>query len=108
MTLYSGISFKKTIKYQLDFPEPAGGWQGLYLTYDQMVKKIQTLRHDSQGRYGRGLYARLYAKDAYYRDVWDVFGDRTNAKASVMAAGVVNAARHLLDVYVNRGSIYTH
>ena len=106
MNLYSGISFNKTIKYTLDFPDPVEGWEGLYLTFDQMARKIRAIRSDKFGEHGNGIYGHLFQKDAYYRDVYKAF--RHSKYANELTNTILATGRQALDTYVNTGDVYTH
>ena len=72
------------MNWGLDFPDPVGGFGGMFLTRADTEALIAAIAADTGGKNGTGIYGQLYQQDTYYRDVWDAFADVTNAKAAAL------------------------
>jgi hypothetical protein len=102
--LHSGAAqFWKQIDQSLDFPDPPGGFNGMYLSRADTEALIAAIESD-QG--ARSLYMRLYNQDSYYRRVWDAFADETNAKATELVQWCFDLTAQAVNVYVNLGEIH--
>jgi hypothetical protein len=102
--LHSGTAqFYKQIDQGLDFPDPVGGFPGMYLTRTDMEALITNIENNQ----GPGsVYEKLYTLDTQYRDLWDAFADVTNVKASAVVTSCFNTIRGALDIYNNVGEIH--
>jgi hypothetical protein len=95
--------FWKQIDLILDFPDPPGGFNSMFLTRADTEAMIAEIENDQ----GPGsLYALLYHHDSSYRGVWDAFEDRTNAKAAELVQWCADMTRMAVNVYVNLGNIH--
>jgi hypothetical protein len=106
--LHSGTAqFRKLTKLGLDFPDPPNGWDGLYLEYSAMDALFTAIRNDPGNQHGNGPYARIWQREPNWRQLWDAVHDRSNALAKKMADNILVSIARIVDVYVNKGSIFT-
>ena len=101
--LHSGTAaLWKQIDQGLDFPDPGGGFPGMYLSRADTEALIANLAANQ----GAGShYAKLYADDAGYREVWSAFSDVTNVAAAALVQSIVDTINAAVEIYVNRGDI---
>ena len=105
LNLHSGAAqFWKQIDQGLDFPDPAGGFPGMYLTRADTEALIANIASNQ----GPGsLYEKLYNQDARYRDLWEAFADASNVRAAAVTQRCFNSVAEAIDIYVNRGEIHS-
>jgi hypothetical protein len=94
MNLHSGTAqLAKMMSWGLDFNDPAGGYDGLYLSRADMEAII-----NDPGDH--------LDNDSGYQALWNAFANTSNAQASAMADDIILVARDAVDNYVNRSSIF--
>jgi hypothetical protein len=98
MNLHGGFNLNKLHRYQLDFPDPAGGWGGLFLP----GSKLAALRIRVQTDQAYQTYVRAYAPT--YVNLFTA-GDGTAVQSLVNDTAA--DARAALNSYVNGSGIYT-
>jgi hypothetical protein len=101
--LHSGTAqLWKQIDQVLDFPDPIGGFPGMYLSRNDTEALISAVQNNTNG-----IYDRLYNQDPYYRRVWQAFNDVTNVKANDMVQWTIDYIRQGIEVYVNAGDVFS-
>jgi hypothetical protein len=103
MNLHSGTAkFHKQIADVLDFPDPVGGFQGMYLNRTDTEALIAAVANNTNG-----ISDTLYNQDSNYRSVWNAFHDLTNAQAVVTLQWCLDLATDLIEIYANKRTIYS-
>ena len=81
--LHGGTAqFWKQIDQGMDFPDPPGGFPGMYLTRADTEALIAAIANDPEDENGSGFFHYMVSKDPVYLDLWRAFHDATNAKAN--------------------------
>jgi hypothetical protein len=103
--LHSGTAqFWKQIDQGLDFPDPPGGFSGMYLSRADTEALITELAADQ----GAGsLYEYMCANDSVYIVIWRAFADETNVTAAALVQLSLDSLALGVNVYVNLGSIFS-
>jgi hypothetical protein len=100
MNLHGRINLNKVYRYQTDFPDPAGGYQPLYMHRAAVNAVIARVRSDPD------YYHRLYDAEPTARPLLDMWRDASGRKLEELAASTAATARDLLDALVNGDGIY--
>ncbi len=100
MNLHSGISLNKVKEYQLDYPDPAQGYGGLYMDRAVLQKKISRVREDE------AYYQWLSNNDTHFRPILDMWRDASSARLGQATKGVTELSQRLLEALVNGHGIY--
>jgi hypothetical protein len=106
MNLHGGVNLNKLHRYTLDFPDPPGGYGGLYMDKSVVETMKAKLRADKEGPLGKGFYGYLYQADPPSRPLIDMWADPTGDKARGAAAEVLKTATNVLNRLVNGDGIY--
>jgi hypothetical protein len=110
--LHSGTAtLRKQQGWQLDFPDPAGGWHGLYLSRADTEALFSSAQNDPQSDpHGTGIWARLYNEDPGYRDMWLAVDDPVTAVArhKAMTDVILTDITAAINAYVNTGTHHQH
>ncbi|MHB9024909.1 MAG: hypothetical protein ACYC7E_12160 [Armatimonadota bacterium] len=106
MNIHAGINLQKMVHWQLDFPDPKKGYGSPFADKAVVQRMIEKLRADKGGKHGGGYYQYLYNAESYSRPLIDMWADSTGIEVANAVAGIVEAARSLLDGYVNGDGIY--
>ena len=106
MNLHGGINLNRIRRYPTDFPDPPGGYGGLYMDRKARQAMLAELREDKAGPHGRGYHGQLYAAEPTSRPLIDMWADTSGDKLREAVDRVHGTARGLLDALVNGDGIY--
>ncbi len=106
MNLHGGFNLNKIHRYTLDFPDPPGGYGGLYMDRKAVAALLQKLRADKGGPNGKGFHGYLYNVDPPSRPLIDMWADPGGAKLQTAVAAVNQTAHEMLTAFVHGLGIY--
>jgi hypothetical protein len=101
MNLHGGINLNKVYRYALDFPDPPGGYGGLFMNRAAVDALKRELRQDQAGAHGKGVYGYLYNADPYSRPLIDLWADLGTQKLSEAVTVVNKTATDMLMTLVD-------
>ncbi len=103
MNLHGGFNLNKIHRYSPDFPDPPGGYGGLYMDR----RAVETIKRKLTGPQGKAFHSYLYNTEPTARPLVDMWSDRSGAKRSSAIREVLKTATDMLNAYVNGGGIYS-
>lgn len=103
MNLHAGFNLNKIHRYTSDFPDPPGGYGGLYM----VRREVEALKRKLAGPRGKQFHDYLYNAEPSSRPLIDMWADRTGAKRQAAVREVRKTAADLLTSLVNREGIYS-
>jgi hypothetical protein len=110
--LHAGTAqLRKQIGWGVDFPDPTGGWLGLYLSRADTEALFLAAQNDPEPNpHGSGIWARLYNEDPNYRDMWLAVADPTTALARriAMTDAILTDITTAINTYVNLATHHNH
>jgi len=96
-----GINLNKLHRLVFDFPEPPQGHGSLFMPAEATAKLREELRTNPKGPAQFIVHA-----DPTFREVLDVWQDKTGTKAAALAKKVQEETRDRLDKYVNKAGVH--
>jgi hypothetical protein len=101
MNTHSGINLNAIHQFTPTFPDPAGGWQGLWLP----TATLTTMAN--QAHTNPAYFSQLVAADSYDSDIFNMWRDGTAAGTLPVLQNLETQAGAMLNSWVNGAGIYS-
>jgi hypothetical protein len=107
MNLHAGFNLNKIHRYSIDFPDPPGGYGGLYMDRQAVEALKAKLRADKSGPHGGGFHQYLYDAEPSARPLIDLWADSRPDKLRLAIADIRKTAADMLKALVESDGIYS-
>lgn len=103
---HSGINLTKLASWQMDFPDPPGGYGALYLA-PSAVQAVRERINDPAARAGDEVYGDWVRRtEAASPELWKLWSDPSEKAAEDAAGRVLDEASRLMRAFVEGDGIY--
>lgn len=107
MNLHAGFNLNKLHRYTIDFPDPPGGYGGLYMDRKAVEALKAKLREDKKGPHGGGFHQYLYNAEPTARPLIDMWADAKPDKLRLAIAEIRKTASDMLRTFVEGDGVYS-
>jgi hypothetical protein len=88
----------KQVDLKLDYPDPPGGFPGMYLSVTDTAALINACANDET------FHQTIRTADPNYASLYDAFADATNVQANSILQQNLDVVKAAIDIYVNRAN----
>jgi hypothetical protein len=107
MNIVGGINLNKVHRYIVDFPDPKGGYGGLFMDKASVDAVKKRVKDDKLGPLGKGYFGYLYQADSAARSLFDLWGEPGRELFDKQVAATLEVARDLLETLANGRGIFS-